>query len=112
MDPSFCRNRSRWFVLAALPLSGCSSTSPPTIDEIRNAYTVHVRADRVHEKGLDAYEAPAVIPNQEPACVSDGGGHFDCRVRVIFETSEGRRSEDQMVHIRRDEETWTIDSMN
>lgn len=111
MDAGLCCTRSPWFVLAALALAGCGR-APPTIDDIRNAYTAHVRADRVHEKGLGANQAPLVIPNQEPVCTSDGGGHFDCRVRVIFETRDGRRSQEQMVHIRSDERAWVVESMN
>ncbi len=111
MDAELGCTRSSWFVLASLALTGCGR-APPTIDDIRNAYTAHVRADRVHEKGLGANEAPLVIPKQEPACSPDGGGHFDCRVRVIFETAQGRQSEEQIVHIRRDGGAWVIESMN
>ena len=111
MDARLCCTRTRCYVLAALALSGCGR-APPTVDDIRAAYTAHVQADRVHEKGLGANEAPLVIPNQEPACTSDSGGHFDCRVRVIFETSQGRQSQEQIVHIRRDEGMWVVDSMN
>lgn len=111
MDAELCCTRSPWFVLAALALAGCGR-APPTIEDIRDAYTAHVQADLVHEKGLGASEAPLVIPNQEPACTSDGGGHFDCRVRVIFETPQGRHSQEQKVHVRRDQGSWTIDSMN
>lgn len=94
-----------------LLVSACSS-QPPTAEEIRAAYAAHVREDPVHEVGLRAKAAPAVIPNQEPRCTSDGNGHFDCRIRVIFETTSEPRSQDQLIHIRSEGGTWVIDSIN
>ena len=82
------------------------------MEDIRQAYAAHVDADPVHEVGLGARAQPAVIPNQDLRCSSDGNSHFDCRVRVIFETSSERRSQDQLVHVRREGGTWIIDSVN
>lgn len=96
---------------ALLTLTGCG-TQAPTTDQIRTAYAAHLAADPVHKEGLRANEAPAVIPQQEPACRSDGNGHFDCRIRVVFETSSSRRSQEQMIHIRRENGAWIIDSVN
>ena len=92
-------------------LSGCG-VSPPTTDDIRGAYAKHVEADRVHERGLQAKQAPLVIPQQEPNCSRDGRTHFDCRIRVIFETAAGPRSEEQNVHVRHEDGAWIIDSVN
>lgn len=61
---------------------------------------------------MQANAQPAVIPQQEPICSSDGNGHFDCRIRVIYETRTTRRSEEQMIHIRRTGSGWAIDSVN
>lgn len=94
-----------------LALASCGSR-PPTTEEIRDAYARHVRDDPVHEVGLKARQAPVVIPQQEPACSSDGDTHFDCRIRVIFETDAGRKSEEQRVHIRREGRSWVMDSVN
>ena len=99
---------------AALLLAACGQNAPTT-EEIRNAYANHVRGDPLHEVGLDAKAPTVVIPNQEPRCSSDGNGHFDCRIRVIFEAKEAnrsQRSQEQNIHIRRDAETWIIDSLN
>lgn len=85
---------------------------PPTADEIRRAYAAHVRMDPVHEVGLEAKNPPVVIPNQEPRCTSDGNAHFDCRIRVIFETRSGPRSQEQVVHVRSANGGWAIDSVN
>lgn len=84
----------------------------PTTEELRQAYAEHVEADRVHERGLEAKQAPVVIPQQEATCSRDGRTHFDCRIRVIFETPAGPRSEEQNVHVRRDGVSWAIDSIN
>ena len=92
-------------------LSGCG-VSPPTTDDIRRAYAEHVKVDRVHERGLQAKQAPLVIPQQEPNCSRDGRTHFDCRIRVIFETAAGPRSEEQNVHVRHEGGAWIIDSVN
>lgn len=92
-------------------LSGCGAP-PPTTDDIRRAYAEHVQADRVHEVGLEAKQAPIVIPQQEPNCSRDGRTHFDCRIRVIFETVAGPRSEEHKVHIRREGGSWIADSVN
>lgn len=80
--------------------------------DVRSAYAQHVEQDPVHEVGLKAKEPPAVIPNQEPECSSDGSGHFDCRIRVIYETKAARRSEEQTIHIRRADGGWVIDSLD
>jgi hypothetical protein len=102
--------RACWLTPLAL-LAGCGAP-PPTTDEIRRAYSEHVEADRVHERGLQAKEAPVVIPQQEANCSRDGRTHFDCRIRVIFETAAGARSQEQNVHIRREADAWIIDSVN
>lgn len=102
--------RVRWLAPLAL-LSGCG-TPPPSTDDIRRAYAEHVEADRVHERGLQAKQAPLVIPQQEPNCSRDGRTHFDCRIRVIFETAGGPRSEEQNVHVRHEGGAWIIDSVN
>lgn len=70
-----------------------------------------MQRDPVHERGMYARRAPAVLPHQLADCSADGNGHFDCRVRVIFETAAGRRSVRQFVHIRRARETWVIESI-
>lgn len=92
-------------------LSGCGAP-PPTTDDIRRAYAEHVRLDRVHERGLEAKQAPLVIPQQEPICSRDGRTHFDCRIRVIFETTAGPRSEEHNIHIRLESGSWIADSVN
>ena len=75
-------------------VAGVCGVAPPATDEIRRAYAEHVEADRVHERGLQAKEAPVVIPQQEASCSRDGRTHFDCRIRVIFETdAEGTVTE-------------------
>ena len=101
-----------WLPLAAaLFLAGCGGR-PPTVEELRTAYATHMRDDPVHEKGLSAKEAPAVIPQQEPRCKSDGNGHFDCRIRVIYETEGSRHSKEQAIHVRREGGGWIIDSID
>ena len=101
-----------WLPLAtALFLAGCSER-PPTVEELRTAYATHMRGDPVHEKGLSAKEAPVVIPQQEPRCKSDGSGHFDCRIRVIYETDGDRHSKEQAIHVRREGGGWIIDSID
>lgn len=108
------RLAAAWRVVGAAPLvllSACG-VAPPTTDEIRRAYAEHVEADRIHERGLQAKEAPVVIPQQEANCSRDGRTHFDCRIRVIFETAAGPRSQEQNVHIRREGGAWIIDSVN
>lgn len=92
-------------------LSSCGVPAPTT-EDLRQAYAAHVQVDRVHERGLEAKHAPLVIPQQESNCSRDGRTHFDCRIRVIFETPAGHRSEEQNVHIRRDGAAWVIDSVN
>jgi hypothetical protein len=92
-------------------LSACGVPAPTTA-ELRQAYADHVESDRVHERGMEAKQAPVVIPQQEPSCSRDGWAHFDCRLRVIFETPAGRRSEEQNVHVRRHGDSWVIDSIN
>lgn len=99
-----------WLVPLGL-LSACGA-SPPTADDIRRAYAIHVENDPVHERGLRAKRAPAVIPRQDPDCTRDGWSHFDCRIRVIFETPTAPRSQEQTIHIRRDRGAWVIDSAN
>lgn len=94
-----------------LALAACAE-EPPTAYDIRQAYAAHMERDPVHEVGLRAKAAPVAIPQQEPNCRSDGNAHFDCRIRVIYETSAGRRSEEQLIHIRRENGTWLIDSIN
>lgn len=98
-------------VAAILLLSACGGR-PPTTEEIRQAYADHVQRDRVHEVGLQAKQAPLVIPQQQPLCTHDGKSHFDCRIRVIFETADGPRSEEHDVHVRREGGTWIMDSVN
>lgn len=98
-------------ILPLALLSACGAPAP-TAEELRQAYATHVEADRVHERGLRAKEAPVVIPQQEPNCSRDGTSHFDCRIRVIFETPAGPRSQEQNVHVRRDGASWAIDSIN
>lgn len=103
----------RWASFLGLGcLVGCAGPEPPTTEDIRSAYAAHMRRDPVHEIGLSAQAPPAVIPNQSPICTSDGGSHFDCRIRVIFETKGRKRSDEEKVHIRRDGESWIIDSLN
>jgi hypothetical protein len=97
--------------LALIVVASCNA-HPPTADEIRDAYAAHLKADPVHEVGMRANTSPAVIPQQEPACSSDGNAHFDCRIRVIYETSAGRHSQEQMVHVRRSGGSWVVDSVN
>ena len=104
------RRGAPWMVVPLL-LSSCGAP-PPTTEDIRRAYAEHVEADRVHERGLQAKQAPLVIPQQEPNCSRDGRTHFDCRIRVIFETEAGPHSEEQNVHVRREGGTWIIDSVN
>ena len=99
-------------VSAGLLLLTSCGPKPPTAQEIRDAYARHVRADPVHEVGLKARQAPIVIPQQEPVCTPDGNAHFDCRIRVIFETDAGPKSEEQRVHIRREGGSWVMDSVN
>lgn len=101
-------------LLAALllPAGTACGTPPPTTEEIREAYAAHMRADPVHEIGLKARQTPVVIPSQEPVCSSDGDAHFDCRIRVIYETKQARRSEDQTLHIKREGGTWIIESLD
>lgn len=107
------RARLRWAVcLGAVGLVGCGGPEPPTMEEIRSAYAAHMRRDPVHEIGLAAQAPPAVLPNQAPLCTSDGGSHFDCRIKVIFETKGSKRSDEQKIHIRRDGGSWIIDSLN
>ena len=103
---------SRLVPLAAFLLLSACGTTPPTTQEIREAYADHVRSDRVHEVGLRAKQAPVMIPQQEPRCSHDGSTHYDCRIRVIFETAGGPRSEEQSVHIRHEGGAWIIDSVN
>lgn len=102
--------RVGWLAPFAL-LSGCG-VAPPTTDDLRRAYAEHMEADRVHERGLQAKQAPLVIPQQEPNCSRDGRTHFDCRIRVIFETAAGPHSEEQNVHVRFEGGAWIIDSIN
>ena len=98
--------------LALLFLGACAER-PPTVTDIRNAYAQHLQHDPVHEIGLKAKAPPLVIPSQEPNCVPDGTQHFDCRIKVIYENTEGPRSQEQRIHIRRaDSNTWIIDSLN
>ena len=97
---------------AGLILLASCGPKPPTAQEIRDAYAKHVTDDPVHEVGLRARQAPVVIPQQEPVCTRDGGTHFDCRIRVIFETEAGPRSQEQRVHIRREAGAWIMDSVN
>lgn len=111
--PDDARARPRfglWPVALAL-LASCG-VQPPTAEEIHHAYAEHVHADRAHELGLQAKQAPVVVPQQEPRCTADGNAHFDCRIRVIFETDAGPRSQEQQVHIRRESGRWVIDSIN
>ncbi len=61
---------------------------------------------------MRARAQPVVIPNQEPDCSSDGNGHFDCRIRVIYESPAGPASQQQTIHIRRTADSWIIDSLN
>lgn len=71
--------------------------------------------DPAHAAGLAAKAPPVVIPNQEPRCTPDGNGHFDCRIRVIFEAKDSKRSQrsqEHNLHIKRDAGTWIIDSLN
>ena len=100
------------FVVVGLPVLASCGPKPPTTEEIRDAYARHVRDDPVHEVGLKARQAPIVIPQQEPVCSSDGNAHFDCRIRVIFETQAGPRSQEQSVHIRHEGGRWIMDSVN
>ena len=102
--------RGCWLTSLAF-LWGCGAP-PPTTDDIRRAYAEHVEADRVHELGLQAKQAPLVIPQQDANCRRDGTAHFDCRIRVIFETAEGPRSEEHAVHIRSEGGSWIVDSVN
>lgn len=102
-------------IAAAAPLTFLAASCadrPPTAEDIRQAYAAHVERDPVHGAGLKAVEAPAVIPYQEPRCSSDGNYHFDCRITVIFETRAGRHSQEQVIHIRRTDGAWHIDSIN
>lgn len=99
----------------ALFLLGCQEQQAPTTEEIRKAYAAHVGGDPAHAAGLAAKAPPVVIPNQEPKCTPDGNGHFDCRIRVIFEAKDSKRSQrsqEHNLHIRRDAGTWIIDSLN
>lgn len=98
-------------MLSILLVAGCGPP-PPTAEDIRQAYADHVRRDPVHERGLQAKEAPMAIPQQRPSCTRDGRTHFDCRIRVIFETQAGRESQEQQIHIRRERDSWVIDSIN
>ena len=94
-------------------LTACGGQEiPPTTDEIRRAYAAHLISDPVHERGLEANQPPAVIPNQDPICIRDSNSHFDCRIKVIFETGRKLRSEEQTIHIQRETGRWVIDSLN
>ena len=99
------------WIIATIAITACGSP-PPTVENLRQAYAAHVEEDRVHKTGLQAQEAPVVIPNQQPNCTRDGGAHFDCRIRVIFETEGRKRSQEQVVHIKREGGAWIIDSLD
>lgn len=114
--PDLHPRRRRLIPVLLAPFSiiaaSCGAETPPTAADIRIAYAAHVAADTSHGRGLNAVEAPAVIPFQEPKCSADGNYHFDCRITVIFETPAGRRSQEQAIHIRRSADEWHIDSIN
>ena len=100
------------FSMMPLLLLNACAEQPPTALDIRQAYAAHMERDPVHGVGLRAKAAPVAMPQQEPDCRSDGDAHFDCRIRVIYETRAGRRSEEQVIHIRRANGSWLIDSIN
>lgn len=100
------------FSVTPLWLLNACAEEPPTALDIRQAYAAHMERDPVHGVGLRAKAAPVAIPQQDPDCRSDGGAHFDCRIRVIYETRAGPRSEEQVIHIRRENGSWLIDSIN
>lgn len=103
---------ARIALVSPLVLLAACGQQAPTVEEIREAYAAHMRRDPVHERGLRAKDAPAVIPQQEPQCTPDGRTHFDCRIRVVFETPAGRHSQEQAVHIKLERGTWSVESIN
>lgn len=98
-----------------LMLASCEGPQAPTTEEIRTAYAAHLAADPAHAAGLAAKSPPAVIPNQQPSCASDGNGHFDCEISVFYELNEGgrnKRSARHTLHIRKVGAMWVIESLN
>lgn len=99
----------------SLSMTSCEGPQAPTTDDIRAAYAAHLKGDPAHAVGLAAKSPPAVIPNQQPRCASDGNGHFDCEISVFYELDGGgrnKRSARHALHIRKVGPVWVIDSLN
>lgn len=74
-----------------------------------------MKADPGHTVGLAAKAPPAVIPNQQPNCTSDGNAHYDCQISVFYELDaigRSRRTARHTLHIRKAGAGWVIESLN
>lgn len=94
--------------------AACGASGAPSAAEVRSAYLKHLKNDAAEARsfgGTEADHAGILISADEPDCDSDGGGHYHCQVRFAVETDRGRTTIVRSLHMVRDGEGWTLDSV-
>lgn len=97
------------FVLLAAAAAGCSEVEkPPTIADIRQAYSLQETKIEFEDSPLFE-DAPQVsIPDQVPECTPEGDLHFDCKFEVSVARDGSQSREYKRGHVWNDEGTWHI----